>query len=67
MSDLKSGDSVFALLSGFDWDGVNGVISLPSETVPVFNIKTGTENYLVSQDGRGWVLVHNGNGNGSSK
>ena len=56
---LTPGQRVVIARSQPQWDGVAEVTPVGEEVTPVFNLKTETANYLVSQDGANWILVHN--------
>lgn len=56
---LNNQHPVVSAFSAPRWDKISKVKFVNNEEVPVFNIKTKTSNYLVSKDGKGWVLVHN--------
>ncbi len=62
LEKIRPGDPVVAASPVSKWDTVIKIEPQSEENVPVFNIETGTDNYLVSQDGIRWVLVHNGGG-----
>ncbi len=59
MANLTAKNHVVSAFSEPKWDKVSKIKKIKTENATVFNIKTATSNYLVSQDGKGWVLVHN--------
>ncbi len=59
MANLRGQIPVVSAFSAPQWDKVSKVKKIKTERATVFNVKTETSNYLASQDGKGWVLVHN--------
>lgn len=59
---LVGEENVLSAKSTVRWDTIAGLRVLPNKTTKVFNLETETENYFVSADGKGAVLVHNGGG-----
>ena len=59
MREIKKSQPVVSAFSAPKWDKVSTVESLAKENVAVYNFETETSNYLVSQDKKGWLLVHN--------
>jgi hypothetical protein len=64
MEYLAIGQRVYSGLYSTREDILIKITRLPREYVPVYNLETETENYFVSQDGSGAILVHNGAGGG---
>lgn len=56
---LADRQSVVSAFSNPQWDVVTKIEFVVQEGASTFNIKTLTSNYLVSQDGKGWILAHN--------
>lgn len=59
LAELTQNQKVVSAFSQPKWDTVREVHPEKSEFTPVYNIHTVTKNFLASQDGIGWVLVHN--------
>lgn len=59
LDEIQLEEIVVSAFSEPKWDVVSEVKSAHRENSEVFNIETETSNYLVSEDGKGWILVHN--------
>lgn len=64
LEKLTGKEEVVSTIQSAAWDGIRVLKKLPGKSVAVFNLETETENYIVSADGNGGVLVHNGAGGG---
>lgn len=59
LRQVTGDNSVLTVKSGSPaWQNVAGVSFASRETVAVYNIETETRTYLVSEDGRNWIVVY---------
>ena len=62
LENMLPGQKIVSALRKTTWDNAESIKSLPDKVTAVFNFETETENYFVSEDGKGAILVHNGAG-----
>jgi hypothetical protein len=59
LGQISKGMKVVSAFSNPQWDEVKNIKEAGISEESVYNITTKTANYLVSRDGKGWLLVHN--------